>query len=102
MKPDSATASTDPGLSPRSEAFVVYDASSGDVLHVHHSVVFAHAHQGGESPEARALRLASTAGKGAAGKSADVIKVDPSELSGTGPMRVDVATRKLERPSKRP
>jgi len=73
----------------RARAHVVFDATTGAILHVHHSVEF----QGGalqsEAPEDRALRLAR------AGPHAEVIEVDPAAVNHRRPVKIDLATRKV-------
>lgn len=83
--------STDPMLTPQVRAHVVYDTTSGEILHMHHSVTFESNSYPSEPPEERARRLAS----GRAKDNADVLEVDPAELAGRTPIRIDVATRKI-------
>jgi hypothetical protein len=82
--------STDPTLQPRTRAYVIYDKTTGEVLHVHRSVSFPKNPPAREEPEARARRLA-----GKVSANADVVEVAANELNGRKPVRVDVATRRL-------
>jgi hypothetical protein len=85
--------STDRNIVATVKAYVVYDRQTGDVLHIHHSVTFPHAHPTGESPETRALRLAGRK----AGSNAAVLEVDPTEIDHRHPIRVDVAHGRVVR-----
>jgi hypothetical protein len=82
--------STDPSLQPHTRAFVVYDRTTGEVLHVHRATHFATSPPAREEPEVRARRLA-----GNASADVEVLEVDHSALNHKKPVRVDVATRRL-------
>ena len=82
--------STDPSLKPHTRAFVVYDKTTGEVLHVHRSISFATSPPAREEPQARARRLA-----GRASAEVEVMEVDDNTLNHKKPVRVDVATRRL-------
>jgi hypothetical protein len=84
--------STDKRVS-TSRAHVVYDTATGEILHVHLTVVFPHGAPPRESPEAQALRFAGKR----AGANAGVIEVDPAEVNHRHPIRIDVATRKVRK-----
>lgn len=76
-----------------SRAYVVYDRTSGEIIHIHRSDTFP---QGGpvrESQEARALRYAGNR----AGVNAEVIEVDPADVNHRNPsgIRIDLATLKV-------
>jgi hypothetical protein len=79
--------STDPTVLAQTRAFVVYDTTTGEILHVHRSVTFPENPPGSQEPEARARRLA--------GANADVVEVDPDEINHRRPVRVDTATRRV-------
>jgi hypothetical protein len=86
--------STHDNIVPRVRAYVVYDSTTGDVLHIHHSVTFQHDRSGGENSEARALRLAGRRTRG----TAVVLEVDPDEVSfDRRPIRVDIARGRIVR-----
>jgi hypothetical protein len=72
---------------------VVFDRTTGEVLHVHETVVFANTAQGHETPEARALGLAGAAEL----ENLDVVDVDPAEVRGPHRIRIDPATRNVHR-----
>ena len=93
MNPRDRTQSTDPSLVPSSRAYIVYDRTSGEILHIHHAVDFGNAAAVREQPEARARRLAGTK----AGPHADIIIVNSDEVNHREPKRVDVATGKVVR-----
>ena len=83
--------STGPTLTPQVHAYVVYDTTNGEILHIHHSVAFQDGAYQSEPPEERARRLAD----GRATENAAVLEVDASALSGRAPKRVDPATGKI-------
>jgi hypothetical protein len=83
-------ASTDQTLRPNTRAYVIYDKTTGEVLHVHHSVSFPKSPPPREEPEVRARRLARNLSA-----NADFIEVDVHEISQRQPVRVDVAKRRL-------
>ncbi len=76
-----------------SRAHVVYDRTTGEVLHIHHTVEFPHGAPTTETPDSRALRLV--------GKQTDpnvaVLEVEPAEVSRPHPIRIDPQTRKVVR-----
>jgi hypothetical protein len=82
--------STDPTLIPKTRTFLIYDKTTGQVLHVHRSVSFPKSPPSREEPEARARRIAQKAAE-----NADVLEVDPSEVDGKKSGRVDIATLRL-------
>ncbi len=89
MNPNPISQST-PGVpAARETAHVVYDAATGAILHVHHSVTFEGAAAHRESHHDRARRHAG------AGPDAPVIDVDPAEVNHRRPVRVDPATRTI-------
>lgn len=73
----------------RARAFVVFDAATGAILHVHHTVEFEGGAPQREAPQDRALRLAP------AGPHAEVIEVDPAAVNHGRPVKIDLATRKV-------
>jgi hypothetical protein len=83
-------ASTDQTLHPHTRAYVIYDKTTGEVLHVHRSVSFPKSPPPREEPEVRARRLARNVSA-----NADVIEVEKHEISQRQPVRVDVAKRRL-------
>lgn len=74
-----------------SRAFVVYDKTTGEILHTHRSITFESRHDR-ETPERQARRHAGSKAKDAA-----VLEVDPSEIQDVGSYKVDVANMKLIR-----
>jgi hypothetical protein len=84
--------STNSRLVLSSRAYVVYDATTGDVLHIHHAVTPAHVTPAREDDVARARRLAGKK----AGANAQVLEVDPAELR-QGHIRIDPAKRTVIR-----
>jgi hypothetical protein len=90
MHKPSRAQSTDKRVS-TSRAHVVYDMVTGEVLHVHLTVVFPHGAPARESPDAQARRFAGKR----AGANAAVMEVDPAEVNHSHPIRIDVATRKV-------
>jgi hypothetical protein len=78
-----------------SRAYVVYDRTSGEILHIHRSDIFPQGAPVRESPEARARRYAGNK----VGMNADVIEVDPADVNHHNPsgIRIDTATRKVVR-----
>lgn len=72
---------------------VVFDRRSGKVLHVHETVTFPNGPAPRERPEARALRLSGSAGN----PDADVVEVDPATMKGHHRIRINPATRTIER-----
>lgn len=91
MDSGAAEVSTADGIAGSATVHVVYDTRTGEILHIHHSVVFASGVSPRETPEARALRFAPKA-EGLA-----VLQVDPSEVDHAEPMRVDPARRAVLR-----
>jgi hypothetical protein len=89
MSSSSDAQSTDDRIVSKSRAYVVYDKTTGEILHVHHTVSFAHGAPVHEKPEARALRLAGIK----AGANAEVLEVDSNQFNQFTPMRVDTARR---------
>jgi hypothetical protein len=86
--------STRNNIVPTVRAYVVHDPTTGEVLHIHHAVTFPHDRSGGESSEARALRLAGRR----AGAGAVVLEVDPNEVSfDRRPIKVDIASSRIVR-----
>ena len=86
---DRAAQSTDNRIVSTSRAYVVYDKTTGDVLHIHHSVSFAHGVPVGGEDAMTALRLAGNR----AGPNADVIEMESAELNQRGLLRIDTSTR---------
>src|SRR4051794_28552948 len=87
MNFDSVSQSTDSGIVLKSRAYVVYDRTTGDVLHIHHSVAAPHDVPAREDAMTCARRLAGKK----AGPNAEVLEVDPAELNYRGPIRIDTA-----------
>jgi hypothetical protein len=82
--------STNQTLRPHTRSYVIYDKSTGAVLHVHRSVSFQKSPPPREEAEVRARRLARNVSA-----NADVIEVDEHEINQRQPVRVDVAKRRL-------
>jgi hypothetical protein len=75
-------------------AFVVYDARSGEIVHLHSSTVLSGAETRlKDEDEAQAIELAERLGTG--GTELRALAVDPDELDMTAPMRVDLDGPKL-------
>lgn len=91
MSFNSTSQSTDNRIVSTSRAYVVYDGTTGQVLHIHHSVTFAHGAPVREDAAARARRLAGNK----AGTNAEVLEVEPAELRGL--VRIDTAKRAIIR-----
>lgn len=91
MDSGAAEESTADGIAGSATVHVVYDTRTGEILHIHHSVVFANDVPPRETAEARALRFAPDAEDLAA------LQVDPSEVDHPEPMRVDPARRAVLR-----
>ena len=85
--------STDSEISGTSRAYVVYDGTTGEILHIHHSVTFTSSAAEREDGMARARRLAGRK----AGPDAQILEVDSAELSHRGQIRVDTARRAIIR-----
>lgn len=84
------SAQSTPGTpKPRARAHVVYDKTSGSILHVHHTIEFEGGAPVEEAPEARALRMAGSR------DGADVVEVDPAEVNHRRPIRIDPGTRRV-------
>ena len=75
----------------RARAHVVFDAATGAILHVHHTIEFEGGAPQREAPEDRARRMASVG----ADVDAEVIEVDPAEVNHRRPVKIDLATRKV-------
>ena len=73
----------------KARAFVVFDAATGAILHVHHTVEFEGGAPQHETPEERARRFAG------AGPHAEVIEVDPAAVNHGRPVEIDLATHKV-------
>ena len=71
----------------RARAYVVFDAQTGAIFHVHHTVEFEAGAPQSESPEARARRWAGAA------PHAEVVEVDPDTVNHRRPVKIDLATR---------
>jgi hypothetical protein len=83
--------STDETLRPHTRAFVIYDRTTGEVLHVHRSVSFSNNPPAREEPEVRARQLARNISS-----NAEVIEVDAKEIDQRQQtVRVNVATGRL-------
>jgi hypothetical protein len=80
------------GPTPTARAFVIYERRTGRVLHIHHTETFGQERQINETPEQQAIRLA-----GERGAKAQVLEVDPNELSIPGEFTVNVRAGRLER-----
>jgi hypothetical protein len=78
--------STPGGPVATARAFVVFDALTGAILHVHHVVEFEGGAPHAEAPQDRARRLAGV-------DSAEVIEVDPALVNHRRPVKIDLATR---------
>jgi hypothetical protein len=87
MDSGAAEQSTADGIAGCATVHVVYNTRTGEILHIHHSVVFANDVPARETAEARALRFAPKA------EDLAVLQVDPSEVDHPEPMRVDPASR---------
>ena len=83
--------STPGGPVARARAHVVFDAATGAILHVHHTIEFEGGAPQHETPEDRALRMASVG----ADIDAEVVEVDPAEVNHRRPVKIDLATRKV-------
>jgi hypothetical protein len=84
---------TDGRLKSEAQAYVVYDGTTGEILHIHHSVTFPHGAPPREKPEARARRFAGKK----CGANTEVLKVEPAAVNHSGPMRVDTVKREIVR-----
>jgi hypothetical protein len=73
----------------RSRAYVVFDAATGAIFHVHHTVEFEGGVPQREAAEERVRRLIRP------GPSVEVIEVDPAEVNHRRPVRVDLTSRKV-------
>lgn len=80
-------------ISSETRVHVVFDRTTGEVVHIHETVVFPDAPQGRESPDARALRLAGATGS----ENLDVVEVDPAEVRVRYRIRIDPMTHKVHR-----
>jgi hypothetical protein len=76
-----------------SRAYVVYDRTSGEILHIHRSETFPQGAPLRETPESRARRFAGSK----AGENAAVIEVDPADVNHRNPrgIRIDTVTLKV-------
>ena len=83
--------STDSTLKSTAHAWVVYNKTTGEVLHIHHEVSFANAEPPSEDPTARALRLAGLT----AGANIAVLETDPAKVGSRAPIKVDTATNTI-------
>jgi hypothetical protein len=97
MSFNSAPQSTDGRIVSKSRSYDVYDRTTGEILHTHHSVAFPHGAPAREKPEARALRLAGNK----AGAHAEVLEVETAEVSHFSPICIDTAKRAVV-PASRP
>ncbi|HLZ82211.1 MAG TPA: hypothetical protein VKQ54_01505 [Caulobacteraceae bacterium] len=75
----------------RSRAHVVFDATTGAILHVHYTVEFEGGAPQSEDPKDRARRLASLG----VDVDAEVVEVDPSDVNHHRPVKIDLATRRV-------
>jgi len=82
---------TDSTIKPSSRAYVVFDKSSGEIIHIHHAITFSADLPTSEKPEARALRLAGAP----AGVSVDVLEVESARINNLKPIKVDTASRAI-------
>ena len=89
MRPQHLPQATPGGATSRSRAHVVYDAATGTICHVHHTVEFEGGAPQPEAPEDRARRLCG------AGAGFEVIEVEPDEVNHRRPLKVDPATRSV-------
>jgi hypothetical protein len=89
--------STDRRLAATSRAYVVYDKTTGGVLHIHHSVTFLHNKYGAEAAEERARRLI-----GVEESTAGVLEVDPVEVDHDDTIEVDLTNLKVVRCQTKP
>jgi hypothetical protein len=77
--------STNPSLKPQTRVSIIFDKTSGEILHVHRSVLFPNG-RGEDAMVAR--RLANNA-------NADVLEVEEKEANQRKPLRVEISTRRL-------
>jgi hypothetical protein len=85
--------STDDRIVAKSHAYVVFDKTTGEILHIHHSVAFPEGATPRVSPESRARRFAGEKAEA----NADVLKVDSAEVNHHVHMRVDTVKRTVVR-----
>ena len=76
---------------------VVYDVKSGKVIHVHEVVNPTTEIAARKEVEARAIALAMKVRKSVSRSAVAVLHVDPRELAGRVPLRVNVAKKTLVR-----
>jgi hypothetical protein len=91
MDPTNLSQSTPGTPLATARAFVVFDAATGAILHVHYAVEFEGGAPQSEAPEDRARRMASVG----ADVDAEVIEVDPADVNHRRPVKIDLATRKV-------
>jgi len=89
MNFDNTQQSTDPRIASQSRAYVVYDRTTGEILHIHHSVSFPDGAPIHEAPETRARRLAGNK----AGANVDVLEVESDEVNHGKPIRINTINR---------
>jgi hypothetical protein len=78
--------STNPSLKPQTRVYIIFDKTSGEILHVHRSVIFHHRRA---EHDTVARRLANKSAN------ADILEVEEKEANQRKPLRVNVSTRRL-------
>ncbi len=78
--------STDASLKPQVRVYVIFDKTSGEILHAHRSFIFPNGRE--EHDRVVAQCLANKA-------NADVLEVEEKDVIQTKPLRVDVSSRRL-------
>jgi hypothetical protein len=92
MQPHDGLQSTTP-IDSETRVHVIFDRTSGEVLHLHETVVFPNGPQSHETPEARARRFAGATGS----DNVEIVEVDPAEVRVPGRIRIDPKTHKVHR-----
>ncbi len=82
---------TDGAIKSASHAYIVFDKSSGEIIHIHHAVTISADLPTSEKPQARALRLAGAP----AGLLVDVLEVESTRINNLKPIKVDIASRTI-------
>lgn len=93
MNSKNVAQATTTNLVATSRAYVIYDQTSGEILHIHRSEEFPQGTPAKETQESRARRFAGNK----AGVNAAVIEVDPADINHRNRkgIRVDTATLKI-------
>ena len=87
-----AHTSTQPeALHPATKTYVVYDAGTGKVLHLHQAVTFGLAAEGAESQAVRALRHAPRSGA----QKREVLEVTAEQIGDRVPFKIDLAKQSV-------